>query len=96
MPKAFQPDEAAGVDVVFQWEISGGEGGSWFVAVKDGNCEVKEGTHDNPNVTLKLADQDFLKLMTGELNPMAAFTGGKLRIEGDLLKSQLIEKLFKI
>jgi len=26
---------------------------------------------------------------------MAAYTGGKLKIEGDLMKSQLVEKLFK-
>jgi putative sterol carrier protein len=27
---------------------------------------------------------------------MQAYTSGKLRIEGDIMKSQLIEKLFKI
>ena len=96
MPKAFRADQAEGVDVVFQWEITGGEGGSWSVTVKDGACTVAAGAHDSPQVTLKMADQDFLKLMSGELNPMAAYTGGKLRIEGDILKSQLIEKLFKI
>jgi len=26
---------------------------------------------------------------------MSAFTSGKLKVEGDLMKSQLIEKLFK-
>ncbi len=26
---------------------------------------------------------------------MSAFTTGKLKVEGDLMKSQLIEKLFK-
>jgi putative sterol carrier protein len=42
-----------------------------------------------------MADEDFVNLITGKLNAMSAFTGGKLRIEGDLMKSQLIEKLFK-
>ncbi len=36
-----------------------------------------------------------MALIQGELNAMSAFTGGKLKIEGDLMKSQLIEKLFK-
>jgi putative sterol carrier protein len=35
-------------------------------------------------------------MMTGKLPAMQAYTSGKLRIEGDILKSQLIEKLFKI
>jgi putative sterol carrier protein len=56
---------------------------------------VAEGTHASPTTTIKMADDDFVKLITGKLNAMSAFTSGKLRIEGDLMKSQLIEKLFK-
>jgi len=81
--------------VVFQFEISGGGGGSWHVMVKDGECRVKEGSHGSPTTTIKMGDGDFVKLISGELNAMSAFTGGKLKIEGDLMKSQLIEKIFK-
>jgi putative sterol carrier protein len=42
-----------------------------------------------------MQDGDFLNLMSGNLPAMQAFTTGKLKIEGDLMKSQLIEKLFK-
>jgi putative sterol carrier protein len=42
-----------------------------------------------------MADEDFLALVAGQLPAMQAFTSGKLKIEGDLMKSQLIEKLFK-
>ncbi len=96
MVDSFQPDAASGVDVVFQWDISGTQGGLWSVVVKDGTCEVSEGSHSSPTTTLKMADEDFLKMITGELNAMSAYTGGKLKIEGDLMKSQLIEKLFKL
>jgi len=96
MQAAFQADAAAGVDVVFQWDISGDQGGSWNVVIKDGACEVNEGFHSNPTTTLKMADEDFLKMISGELNAMSAYTGGKLKIEGDLMKSQLVEKLFKL
>ncbi len=95
IPGAFQPDKAAGVDVVFQFDISGSGGGSWCITVKDGNCEVTEGSHGSPTTTIKMGDDDFVKLMSGELNAMSAFTSGKLKVEGDLMKSQLIEKLFK-
>ncbi len=96
MVDAFQPDAASGVDVVFQWDISGTQSGLWSVVVKDGTCEVSEGSHSSPTTILKMADEDFLKMITGELNAMSAYTGGKLKIEGDLMKSQLIEKLFKL
>jgi putative sterol carrier protein len=37
---------------------------------------------------------DFLKMVKGEITAMSAFTGGKLKISGDVMKSQLFEKLF--
>jgi putative sterol carrier protein len=95
MPSAFQASKAAGVDVVFQYRISGPDGGEWYAVVKDGACEVKEGAHGKPTTTISMSSEDFLSLMGGRLNAMAAFTSGKLKIEGDLMKSQLIEKLFK-
>ena len=43
-----------------------------------------------------MAAGDFGAMIGGRLPPMQAFTSGKLKIEGDVMKSQLIEKLFKI
>ncbi|RLB28313.1 MAG: short-chain dehydrogenase, partial [Deltaproteobacteria bacterium] len=96
LPEMFQSDKAAGVDVVFQFKIEGPGGGGWHVVVKDGKCEVKEGEHGSPTTTILMNEEDFLALMGGQLNAMAAYTSGKLKIEGDLMKSQLVEKLFKL
>jgi putative sterol carrier protein len=93
--EAFQPDKAAGVDVVFQFRITGPDGGDWFVTVKDGACNSKKGTHEKPTTTISMADDDFVSMIGGTLNAMQAYTSGKLKISGDLMKSQLIEKLFK-
>jgi len=56
---------------------------------------VKEGPHEKPTTTVKMKDEDFVRLIQGQLNAMSAYTSGKLKVEGDLMKSQLIEKLFK-
>jgi putative sterol carrier protein len=66
------------------------------VVVKDKTCEVIEGSHSSPTTTLKMGDENFVKMISGELNAMNAYTSGKLKIEGDLMKSQLVEKLFKL
>jgi NAD(P)-dependent dehydrogenase (short-subunit alcohol dehydrogenase family)/acyl dehydratase/putative sterol carrier protein len=95
LPEAFQADKAAGVDVVFQFKISGPDGGDWNATVKDGACEVNEGVHESPTTTIIMSDEDFVGLIEGTVNAMQAYTSGKLKIEGDLMKSQLIEKLFK-
>ncbi len=93
---AFVAGAAAGVDVIFQYIISGDGGGDWFCVVKDGSCQVEAGTHAKPTCTLKISAGDFLDLMNGKLPAMQAYTSGKLKIEGDIVKSQLIEKLFKL
>ncbi|HMK65787.1 MAG TPA: SDR family NAD(P)-dependent oxidoreductase, partial [Thermodesulfobacteriota bacterium] len=95
MPQAFQADKAAGVEVTFQYRISGPKGGDWFTTIKDGTCRVSQGSAEKPTTTIKMSDEDFLAMMAGKLKAMAAYTSGKLKIEGDLMKSQLIEKLFK-
>jgi putative sterol carrier protein len=43
-----------------------------------------------------MAAVDFIAMMNKQLSPMQAYTSGKLRIEGDIMKSQLIGKLFKM
>lgn len=93
--ESFQADKAAGIDVVFQYSISGPEGGDWNVSVRNGVCEAAEGIHSSPTTTILMSDQDFLSMISGKLNAMQAYTSGKLKIQGDLMKSQLIQKLFK-
>jgi len=95
MPSVFNAAAAAGKEVSFQFNISGPAGGDWFVAVKDGACSVTTGKGDNPTTTIGMADTDFVDLITGKLDGMKAFSAGKLKVGGDMMKSQLIGKLFK-
>jgi NAD(P)-dependent dehydrogenase (short-subunit alcohol dehydrogenase family)/acyl dehydratase/putative sterol carrier protein len=95
MPHSFQKDKASGVDVIFQYDITGPDGGKWYAEIKNSECFVTRGEHNKPTTTIIMSDENFLKLISGSLNAMQAYTSGKLRIQGDIIKSQLIEKLFK-
>ena len=95
MPNAFVAEAAAGADVVFQFAVTGGGGGNWHCVIKDSTCTVEAGVHEKPGCTLKMEAADFVAMMNGILPPMQAYTSGKLKLEGDIMKSQLIEKLFK-
>ncbi len=95
MTGAFQASAASGVDVVFQYCISGEGGGDWYAEIKGGACKVIPGVHASPGCSLNIAASDYLDLMNGKMNAMKAYTSGKLKITGDLMKSQLLEKLFK-
>jgi NAD(P)-dependent dehydrogenase (short-subunit alcohol dehydrogenase family)/putative sterol carrier protein len=96
MMDSFKAEAASGVDVVFQFNISGQGGGEWYCVIKDSTCTVEKGTHEKPACTIKMVDGNFLAMMGGKLPAMQAFTSGKLLIEGDVMKSQLLEKLFVI
>ena len=55
MAGAFRPEAAEGVDVVFQFMVSGAGGGDWSCAIKEKNCVIQAGTHAKPTCTLKIA-----------------------------------------
>ncbi len=95
LPQAFQPQAAAGLSLVFQFSLSGTQGGEWHAIIQNQECTVQEGKHPNPTTTIKMSAEDFLEYVSGKLNAMQAYSSGRLKIEGDLMKSQLIGKLFK-
>jgi acyl dehydratase len=96
MPKVFNPEAAKGVTATFQFHITGGEAGDWNVIVKDGTCEVHEGIHDAPTVSLTMADADWIAMCNGELDGMSAFMSGKLKATGDIMMAQRIPSMFPL
>jgi NAD(P)-dependent dehydrogenase (short-subunit alcohol dehydrogenase family)/putative sterol carrier protein len=95
MPYVFNADAASGMDVTFQFSLSGEGGDNWYAEIKSGACKVEPGIHANPTSTIKMEAADFLDMIGGKLNAMQAFMSGKLKVEGDLMKAQLIQKFFK-
>jgi putative sterol carrier protein len=94
VPEVFNADAAKGLDAVFQFDITGDGGGQWNVTVKEGTCQVQEGTHDSPTVTLTMSAETWLAMVNKELNGMQAFMGGKLKLTGDMMLAQRIPEIF--
>ena len=95
MPAAFSAAAAKGVNATFQFEITGEGGGSWTVNMKDGACQVAEGTHAAPTVTLTMASDTWLGIVNKQVNAIQAFMGGKLKLTGNMMLAQKIQDLFK-
>lgn len=96
MPGAFNAAAAAGVNMVFQFHITGGQAGEWNVVVKDGTCEVNQGVAASPTVSLTMADEDWIAMCNGQLDGMTAFMSGKLKADGDIMAAQRIPSLFPL
>ncbi len=96
MPEVFNPSAAQGLDAVFQFEITGDDGGNWSIIIKEGTCEIQEGTHDSPTVTLTMSGETWLGMVNKETNGMQAFMSGQLKASGDIMLAQRIEQLFPL
>jgi beta-glucuronidase len=69
------------MDSTIKFDIEG-EGIYRLVLTKDGQCRVEKGD-GQAEATLKMKTEDAVKLMTGKLNPMIAFSTGQIKIEGN-------------
>jgi len=87
-------DKAAGMNAVYQFDISGDDGGQWAVTIADGDAKVAEGTAENPSITISMTDENFVDLVTGKLNGQTAFLTGKLKIQGDMTLAMKLQTVF--
>jgi len=96
IPEVFNPDAAKDLDAVFQFEITGDQGGSWHVTIRDKTCQAEEGHHADPNVKLTMSPETWLGIVNRELSGMQAFMSGKVKVSGDIMLAQRIPDLFTL
>lgn len=89
------PGKLGGIKAVFQFEITGADPGNFSVTVGEGSAKVSEGTASSPNVTITMASNDFVDMVEGRLDSMAAFMGGKLKVAGDMMLAMQLQNLLK-
>lgn len=84
LPSRFRPDAADGVSAVYQFDLSGGEGGQYQIHIAGRSCRVCDGVHPSPNVTLSMAGEDCVAILEGKLSGVSALLNGRLKIAGDM------------
>ena len=67
--------------------MTGKEGGVFYVEVKDGKINVEPYEYNDRNCAVTMSLTDFNKLIDGKLDPVLAFTMGKLKVDGDMGKA---------
>jgi putative sterol carrier protein len=94
MRKSFRADKAKGVNVRYQFDLSGPNGGAWFIEVNEGKFKMARGRIDNPNVTFVTSDKDWVALSNGDLAGTWAFLTGRLKIRGDRGLAKKLGEIF--
>jgi putative sterol carrier protein len=94
LPRALDQDAAENLDAIFQFDLSGPQGGQYVLTIQSGTCSVEEGSHADPHVTLSMAGEDCLKVLNGQLSGPAIVMSGRLRISGDVGLAMQLKSLF--
>ena len=84
LPAKFDPSKAAGIDAVVQLNITGDNGGDWYLIIKDKKLEVKTGIYQNPVISVKMKDADYIDMINGKMTGDKAYMTGKLRFKGNI------------
>ena len=84
LPSRFNPSKAQGVDVTVQVNITGPNGGTWAVTIKDQKIEAKEGTSPSPTIAIGMAEKDYMDVVNGKMSAEKAFFNGKIQFKGNI------------
>ena len=78
-----------------QINITGDNGGVFYVEVKDHKATVEPYEYNDRQCAITMNNENFNKLIDGNLNPVLAYTTGKLKVDGDIGKALEFSKLVK-
>jgi putative sterol carrier protein len=94
MRGSFQANKAKGVHARYQWNLSGPQGGEWWIDVNDGNYKMGKGKIDGPNVTFVAKDKDWVAVSNHQMGGTWAYLTGRLKIRGDQGLARKLGEIF--
>ena len=94
MRSSFQQAKAKGVHARYQWDLSGPQGGQWWIDVDDGKYKMGKGKIDNPSVTFVAMDKDWVAVSNHQMGGTWAYLTGRLKIRGDQGLARKLGEIF--
>ncbi|WP_304233561.1 SCP2 sterol-binding domain-containing protein [Jiulongibacter sediminis] len=77
VPPKVNPEENKDLNTALHFDL---EDEQYTITVKEGVAELSEGLVGESEVTLKASPDNFVKIVSGEMNPMTAMMFGKLKV----------------
>lgn len=94
MGQALNPEAAQ--DAIIGYELKDGDAQyNYAVVVKDKTATIEKREPSDARVTLQLTVVNFLRLISGQLDGMQAFMSGKLKLKGDMMFAQQMQRMFR-
>ncbi len=100
MPQHIEMRRAAEVSSSIRWLITGrpdGGADSYVLVISNGRCRVTRGSTDpEPRLTVTVDGAEFLRLATGNSDPMRSYFTGKIGLKGDIMLLAKLTALFRM
>jgi putative sterol carrier protein len=96
MPGFLIPEKAGSTSGTIEFDLSGEGGGKWWLKIHDGKAESGKGDPpEAPKVTLSANSEDWVKIMSGKMDPVSSYMSGKLKIKGDMGLAMKMQTMFR-
>ena len=92
--KRFRPEAATDLKAIYQLDLTGEEGGRWYLAVADRQCSLSPGAAPRADVRIAMKAEDWVALLAGRLDGYSAFFQGRIQVEGDLTLALRLQSIF--
>lgn len=91
----FKDTDVSGVKehLAYQFNIVGEGEGAFYAEVKDGELSIEPYEYYDRDAVFICSAKDLFRIISGELDPVKAFTFGKLKVEGSIEKALKIQEL---
>jgi putative sterol carrier protein len=93
---SFISENSTGVNTRIQVDLCGEGGGEWYMMIKEQSLDIQTGKAENADAEISISVDDFLGLLSGDLDPLRAFFSGRVRISGDQSAVIKLMSVFKV
>ena len=76
--------ELGSINAVYQFHITGDDGGDWVIELTPDKQEVRPGVQADAACIITMKANDFMDMINGSLNSQMAFLMGKLQVKGEM------------
>ncbi|KAG0305857.1 hypothetical protein BGZ97_000945 [Linnemannia gamsii] len=94
---AERADQVKKVKGIFVFNVKNKEGkvATWTLDLKTGKGALHKGVVGKPDITIDIADSDFIALAEGKANGQKLFMSGKIKAKGAVMLATKLDSVLK-